>query len=1015
MTHIVPPHEDLGLAPATSFHPPPMDPALHQQQPQQLPPPHDGAASAGPFPPGPASKKRRKATTEDGSEPHTPAEPRRLRRSHEACARCRSKKIKASAVTRPSCDSKHPRCTACATAGTVCHQEDRHRQTLTPRGHTERIERQLLQCDALLKRHIPGFSLDALDEIIAAQGIKIEPEAYQNPAQYLAANSTFQFGPFAHAPPSGLNPFPYVKTEDVKPPVGQAYTQGGPSSPVAQGYPPNASPSYGPGYPMGHHYAMGNQYPSQSPAQAGRPIGPADQEVRGQDPQNYDISNTQALAKSFGVSPSLMTDIKLVRPGQDDREDLAVGSSGLSSGRDRSISEAALPPRDPAKWVSVAMRRRDSLAAPPPPNAQPYAPPQNSVAIWLPRDRAMVRRILDVYFDRLNYHRPVYPRREFEATLEALYEGQNVAHDPGLVCSFYLMLALGTLSELNQLNHIRDNNGNGNGMGVNGHNGNGNGNGKLHNLGLPADWPEHEEFFERALAVKPELRVTLSSLQALILLHWYLYTERQGRTLWRLVGSLVRLGIELGLHHDPTLQHDTFSEEECQLRIRLWGIVMMHDRGTSLLLGRPLAIAPFDSNTPRPSRPKKGQLLDDFSEHFLLSHPIVEIQADIINSLYTPTRQTGDAIMRHATRIMKSMAEVRRQLPEHYKWYFSGTEDWPLDRRSKLVQDITEDQGLTLLKIGITRILLLRALFSSKELQYPQRHRALLDAIVTSHNIIIVHNQLIRFPDATFFVSHIPLHIAAMVILYGHMSRCERLPRQVALEDVWMALDMLPRFRWRWDAKADLTGGHPLIAKLAERVLNVNLHQVGPPSQPVLISEDEYEPGMMSPTQAAGGGGVAQGGVSGPGVPGQSPMQGGSAPQTPHMAYGPAPYGGHHGHVVAGGPPGGDHMNRGQPLTPKEGKLAEVDNALFYPFLPEQAQTIGTNGHGGAGAHSMAGQDYSRLLAEVQHPAGPYGYAQSQEAYMLEEKDVSAAPTMWMAHEQKYDPRAIPQSHGMHS
>jgi len=35
---------------------------------------------------------------------------------------------------------------------------------------------------------------------------------------------------------------------------------------------------------------------------------------------------------------------------------------------------------------------------------------------------------------------------------------------------------------------------------------------------------------------------------------------------------------------------------------------MVHDRGTSILLGRPLGIAPYDSNTPRPSRPKNGQL-----------------------------------------------------------------------------------------------------------------------------------------------------------------------------------------------------------------------------------------------------------------------------------------------------------------------------------------------------------------------------------------------------------------------
>ena len=198
---------------------------------------------------------------------------------------------------------------------------------------------------------------------------------------------------------------------------------------------------------------------------------------------------------------------------------------------------------------------------------------------------------------------------------------------------------------------------------------------------------------------------------------------------------MVRLAIELGLHHDPATFSQVnpndpsapsiplFSEEECQLRIRLWGIVLIHDRGTSILLGRPLAIAPSDSNTPRPSRGKGNEL----SDHFVLSAPIAEIQADIINSLYAPTVQSADSIMRHASRILKSMVELRRQLPDNYKYFFSGTDDWAPEARTKLVQDITEDQGLTLLKIGITRILLLRALFSSHEMPYNQRLRALVD------------------------------------------------------------------------------------------------------------------------------------------------------------------------------------------------------------------------------------------------------------------------------------------------
>jgi len=43
-------------------------------------------------------------------------------------------------------------------------------------------------------------------------------------------------------------------------------------------------------------------------------------------------------------------------------------------------------------------------------------------------------------------------------------------------------------------------------------------------------WPEHGEFFDWGLFYKPEIQATTSALQALILLHWYLYTEVRQRT-----------------------------------------------------------------------------------------------------------------------------------------------------------------------------------------------------------------------------------------------------------------------------------------------------------------------------------------------------------------------------------------------------------------------------------------------------------------------------------------------------
>lgn len=199
------------------------------------------------------------------------------------------------------------------------------------------------------------------------------------------------------------------------------------------------------------------------------------------------------------------------------------------------------------------------------------------------------------------------------------------------------------------------------------------------------------------------------------------------------------------MHHDPTTQvvsgttQHLFTEEECQQRIRIWACVVVHDRGTSILLGRPLAISTSDSNTPQPLRAKNARFAE-FSEHFELSQPVADIQADIINSLYAPTRQGPDTIWRNATRIIKRMSEFRRSLPEKYQYYFTGTNDWTLEKKLQLVTGITEDAGLTLLKIGIARILMLRALFSSKDLSYAQKHKALVDGSFLFFLVVVFHN-----------------------------------------------------------------------------------------------------------------------------------------------------------------------------------------------------------------------------------------------------------------------------------
>lgn len=278
-----------------------------------------------------------------------------------------------------------------------------------------------------------------------------------------------------------------------------------------------------PGYNPHIHPAFQHQSPPQAPA----PIpSSAAQEPRGTEPLPHDLSSSevsellsddvhaysvclyQALAKAFGVSSAIVGDLKLA-PTAADHEDLAVGLTGLISRRDNEVSQQPAP-RDLAKWTSLPIVQ----SSPPSPTSSSGGTPKLANAkpslLWLPKDRKMVQQVLDVYFTRLNIHRPVFTRHAFERSLDALYNGTG-PHDPGFLCSTYLILALGTLSELNhRVNKLPADVPPGTAT--------------LQKV-LPPDWPQHEEFFQLALAVKPELRVTLSSLQALILLHWYLYTE----------------------------------------------------------------------------------------------------------------------------------------------------------------------------------------------------------------------------------------------------------------------------------------------------------------------------------------------------------------------------------------------------------------------------------------------------------------------------------------------------------
>ena len=157
-------------------------------------------------------------------------------------------------------------------------------------------------------------------------------------------------------------------------------------------------------------------------------------------------------------------------------------------------------PRDPAAWTETAIPRSSTH------QAQQFL---------LPREREIVNQVLTTYFTDLNPYRAIFDEADVREKIDVLYSSissdgdvrasvaagkhHDVIDDSGFLCCVYLILALGTLCVQNRRIHQAER--------------------------VEEIWPSHEEFYDLALALKPDLQNSISTLQALLILHWYLFTE----------------------------------------------------------------------------------------------------------------------------------------------------------------------------------------------------------------------------------------------------------------------------------------------------------------------------------------------------------------------------------------------------------------------------------------------------------------------------------------------------------
>ena len=73
------------------------------------------------------------------------------------------------------------------------------------------------------------------------------------------------------------------------------------------------------------------------------------------------------------------------------------------------------------------------------------------------------------------------------------------------------------------------------------------------------------------------------------------------------------------------------------------------------------------------------------------------------------------------------MTSFAKGLPRGYAPYFDGTQNWPEERKARLARELTMEIGLSYLKYGIARLLLLRAMFTNKDIVDWVKFKALDD------------------------------------------------------------------------------------------------------------------------------------------------------------------------------------------------------------------------------------------------------------------------------------------------
>ncbi|KAL0577367.1 Gypsy retrotransposon integrase-like protein 1 [Marasmius crinis-equi] len=273
----------------------------------------------------------------------------------------------------------------------------------------------------------------------------------------------------------------------------------------------------------------------------------------------------------------------------------------------------------------------------------------------------LMSNLISSYFSKVNLIYPLLHRPSFEASI---LDGLHLV-EPQLACILLLVCSLGskytndTRVFANSVEQGKE-------------------------LSSGWQWYEQVESYRKTLS---PFTSSLLELQYHCLVVLYVHGLFVPSSTWTLIGSGVRVGVEIGLHRRPAKNRQRTSEDELKLRA-FWVLVAM-DRVVSSWLGRPCVIQDGDIDADYPTecddeywqndgsplvfrQPPNTPSKISFFVHYLKLCEIISFAMITVHSARKPKLAIGlipdDWDCRLVEHLNASMRSWLDDLPEHLRW-----------------------------------------------------------------------------------------------------------------------------------------------------------------------------------------------------------------------------------------------------------------------------------------------------------------------------------------------------------